>query len=206
MKKQKILFITISILFMILTACASSELPYSATDDGASPAVEFSAELPYSETDDGAPPAVEFSSAEEAVKEIKAVKAAGPEKMVHPDDFKIYEKDHIYLLKEPPPLPGYKQTAVLLITQGTEILYHADGYMGKAIFYWFKGYENTENLTKRYCLERYKDTKFFFGKSVSDIYIYWWENNDQFCFMYPADSNVPPEDIIEHLEVEKYDL
>ena len=189
---------------MILTACASPELPYSATDDGASPVVEFSAELPYSETDDGAPPAVEFSSAEEAVKEIKAVKAAGPEKMVHQDDFKLYDKDHIYLLKEVPPLPGYKQTAVMLVSQGTVVYYQKD--RDEAIFYWDQGYEKTEELTERYCLERYKDTKFFFGELFDRNYIYWWENGDQFSLIYPDDSKVPPEDLIEHLEVEKYDL
>ena len=156
-----------------------------------------------------APPVEYFSSAKEAVKEIIAVKEAGAEKMSHPGDFRLYEKDYLCFLKEAPPLPGYTQEAVVLILEGTEITYRNSENNGLAIFYWFEGYENdeaAEERTKRFGLTRYKDTKFFFGKKFDDLYIFWWEDGDEFSFMYPADSKVLPEEIIEYLEVEKYVL
>lgn len=166
-------------------------------------------EPPYEEPISGAPPVEYFSSAKEAVKEIIAVKEAGVEKMSHPGDFRLYEKDYLYFLKEASPLPGYTQEAVVLILEGTEITYRNSENNGLAIFYWFEGYENDETVeerTKRFGLTRYKDTKFFFGKKFDDLYIFWWEDGDEFSFMYPADSNVLPEEIIEYLEVEKYDV
>lgn len=187
MRKQIIIFITSIMLTMTLTACTLPE-PSS------------SQEL-Y-----GAPPAEEFSTAKEAVEQIKAVKATGADRMVHPDDYKLYEKDHIYLLTESP-LSGFEQTSIKLVDQGVGIIYRKD--RSEAIFSWFQGYEDDErieNLIVSFSLERYKDTKFFCGKKINDIFIYWWENGDQFSFMYPADTNIAPEDVIEHLEVEKYDL
>ena len=213
MKKQTILFITIFILIILLTGCASSKFSSSQLPkDGALSAEEVNTpaefELPDSETSGGAEPALSFSTAGEAVKEIKAVKAAGPEKMAHPDDFKLYEKDYIYLLKENP-FPSFKRETIMVVLQGTAILYQTDGYEKQAMFMWNQGYETDEIVEERihrFSLKRYADTKFFFGKHISDICIFWWEDGDQFYFMYPADANVPPEDIIEHLEVEKYDL
>lgn len=156
-----------------------------------------------------APPAEYFISVEEAVKEIIAVKEAGAEKMSHPGDFRLYEKDYLYFLKEAPPLPGYTQEAVVLILEGTEITYRNSENNGLAIFYWQEGYENDENienLIERFNLKQHKDTKFFFGKKFDDLFIFWWEDGDEFSFSYPADSKVHPEEIIEYLEVEKYVL
>ncbi len=132
----------------------------------------------------------------------------GPEKMAHQNDFKIYEKDYLYLLRETP-LPDFKESSVMLVLQGTAIIYQSDEYEEQAVFSWTRGDATDKKIEERvgrFNLKRFKDTKFFFGELFGDIYIYWWENGDQFCFMYPTDSNVPPEDIIEHLEVEKYDL
>lgn len=213
MKKQTILFITISILIILLTACAFSKSSFSQlSKDGAPSAEEVStpeeSELPNSETSGGAEPAEEFSTTKEAVQKIKEVKEMGPEKMAHSDDFKLYDKDHIYLLKESP-LPDFKQTSITLVLQGTAIIYQTDAYEEQAVFSWTQGDETdkkVEERISRFSLKRFEDTKFFFGELSDDIYIYWWENGDQFSFRYPANSNVPPEDIIEHLEVEKYDL
>lgn len=156
-----------------------------------------------SEANVSAPPAIEFSTADEAVQTIKTVKAAGPEKMPHPDDFKLYDKDYICLLKEVP-LADFDQAAIMLVSQG--IVTYYENEQNRAVFYWDQGYEQTEELTERYSLERYEDTKFFFGKSGNDIFIYWWENGDQFNISYTADTNISPENVIENLEVEKYDL
>ena len=187
MKRLTTLFVTVFIIIMALTACASPQPQPS-------------------ETSGGAEPAAEFRSVKEALYRIKIIREGGPEKMSHPDDFKLYEKDHIYLLKEAP-LPEFKQTSVMLITEGTVMRYRKDKKL--AIFYWYQGYEydeTIENLTKNFSLERYKDTKFFFGKSINDIYIFWWENGDQFSFSYPADTGIAPEDVIDRLEVERYDV
>lgn len=214
MKKLTIIFLTITILVVVLTACNS----YSAfasqlsEDTDALPeesAIPQESEEKVAETYSEAPPAVEFSSVEEALKEIKAIKAAGPERMLHPDDYKLYEKEYIYLLQEAPPLPGYKQEAVMLIMEGINTLYFTDGYEDQANFTWYKGLENDERikkLTERYDLKQYMDTKFYFGEMFEDRLIYWWENGDEFRFKYPAKTNVPPEKIIEYLEVEKYVL
>lgn len=212
-KKQRILFITISILVMLLTACSSSKSSFPQLSKDGVPSVDgvgtiVESAMPYSEINGSAEPAVEFSSAEEAVKEIKAVKATDPKKMAHPDDFKLYDKKYVYLLKETP-LPGFKQTSIMIILQGTSIIYQTDGGEEQAVFSWIQGGETdkkVEERISRFSLKRFKDTKFFFGELFNDVYIYWWENGDQFSFRYPADSNVSPEDIIKHLEVVKYDL
>jgi len=41
---------------------------------------------------------------------------------------------------------------------------------------------------------------------MSDIIILWWEHGNQFEFTYPAEIGVAPEDVIEHLVVEKFDV
>ena len=150
----------------------------------------------------GAPPAAEFSTVEEALETIKAVKEAGG-KMAYPDDDNLYDKEYICLLKEVP-LPGFEQEAIMLVSQGIVAYYQNE--KSRATFYWDKGYEQTEELTERYSLERFENTKFYFGESGNDIFIYWWENGDQFSLAYPADRNILPQDIIGHLEVEKYDI
>lgn len=165
-------------------------------------------EPPYEEPISGAPPAEEFSTVQEVVEHIKSVKAAGVEKTVSSNHVVLYDKEYIYVLKESP-LPGYKQEAVMLITEGINVLYFTDGYEDQANFTWYKGLENDERikkLTERYSLKQYKDTKFYFGEMFEDPLIYWWENGDEFRFRYPANTNVPPEKIIEHFEVEKYDV
>ena len=189
MKRLTTLFIAVFIIIMALSACASPQPQPS-------------------ETSGGAEPAAEFRTAEEAVSKIKAVREAGREKMSHPDDFKLYEKDHIYLLKEAP-LPEFKQTSVMLVLNGTAIIYRTDEYKEQATFMWAQGDETDEKVeerTKRFSLERYKDTKFYFGKSINDIYIFWWEDGDGFSFSYPADTDIAPEDVIDRLEVERYDV
>lgn len=214
MKKQVSLCIIIFMFIALLTACTSNFSFLKASKDGASTDESFSlaqeteSEATPSQALGVAEPAEQFSNAEEAVKKIKEVKAAGPEKMVHPDDFKLYEKDYIYLLQDAPPLPGYEQLSILLVQSGTAVIYRKEGRPW-ALFFWNQGYENEERIsaaTKNFDLERYKDTKFFFGERMSSTYIVWWENGDQFSFDYPSDTNILPEDIIEHLEVVKYDL
>lgn len=214
MKKLTILIICIFVIATCFFACGSSVSSFYQLFKGDSISIKevntpTESEMMNSESYSGAPPVEYFNSVEEAVKEIIAVKEAGAEKMHHPDDFKLYEKDDLYLLKEAPPLPGYTQEAVVLITDGAEITYRNNENNGLAIFFWFVGYENDEAVeerTKRFGLTRYKDTKFFFGKKFDDLYIFWWEDGDEFSFMYPADSKVLPEEIIEYLEVEKYVL
>ena len=148
-KKQRILFITISILVMLLTACSSSKSSFPQLSKDGVPSVDevgtiVESAMPYSEINGSAEPAVDFSSAEEAVKEIKAVKATDPKKMAHPDDFKLYDKKYVYLLKETP-LPGFKQTSIMIILQGTSIIYQTDGGEEQAVFSWIQGVK----LTKR---------------------------------------------------------
>lgn len=164
-------------------------------------------ELSDSETG-GAPPAEEFETAEEAAEHMIAVKAAGVEETVASNHVGLYDKEHIYVLKESP-LPEHKQICVMITLTGTSILYGTDDLWDGTTFFWHQGYENDEkidNLTERYSLERYKNTKFFFGTSTSDICILWWEHGDQFEFTYPAEIGVAPEDVIEHLDVEKFDV
>lgn len=213
MKKQIILFIVIFILSMVLTACTisrSSSLPVS--EDEAPSAEETRTtsepEFPNFESSDGAEPAEEFGTKKEAVQKIKEAKKMGPEKMAHPNDFKIYEKEYIYLLEETP-LPDFNESSVMLVSQGTSIIYQTDSYDEQAVFSWAQGEaieKKVEERISRFNLKRFKDTKFFFGELYGDIYIYWWENGDQFRFTYPADTNIPPEEVIGHLEVVKYDL
>lgn len=199
---------------MFLSACdssISSIYPLSKGDTLSIKEVNTptESEMTNPETYDGSPPVEYFNSVEEAAKEIIAVKEAGAEKMSHPGDFRLYEKDYLYFLKEAPPLPGYTQEAVVLILEGTEITYRNSENNGLAIFYWQEGYENDENienLIERFDLKQHKDTKFFFGKKFDDLFIFWWEDGDEFSFMYPADSKVLPEEIIAYLEVEKYVL
>lgn len=165
-------------------------------------------EPPYEEPISGAPPAEEFRTAQEVVEHIKAVKAAGVEETVSSNHVVLYDKEYIYVLKESP-LPGYKQEAVMLITEGINILYFTNGYEDQARFTWYKGYENDERiekLTERYSLKQYKDTKFFFGELNDNRVIYWWENGNQFSFHYPSESFINHVDIIDHLVVEKYDV
>lgn len=175
-----------------------------AEDAGAS----AESESPSSETGGGAPPAEQFDTAEEAAEHIIAVKAAGVEETVAANHVGLYDKEYIYALKEPP-LPEYEQISIMITLQGTAILYGTDDLWDGTTFFWQQGAESDEkikNLTERYGLERYQDTKFFFGTSMSDICILWWEHGDQFEFTYPSEVGVAPEDIIAHLEVEKYDV
>lgn len=70
---------------MLLTACSSSKSSFPQLSKDGVPSVDgvgtiVESAMPYSEINGSAEPAVEFSSAEEAVKEIKAVKATEPEK------------------------------------------------------------------------------------------------------------------------------
>ena len=86
MKKCNIVFV-ISLLVLALAACNSSAQSLSQTNENS--------QTDHSSTDNdfiSAPPGVEFYTADEAVREIRSVKKAGPEKMDHPNDFKIYEK------------------------------------------------------------------------------------------------------------------
>lgn len=166
-----------------------------------------SSEHPDSETG-GAPPAEEFETAEEAVEHIKAVKAAGVEETVAPNHVGLYDKEYIYTLKESP-LPEHEQICIMLTLQGTSILYGTNDQWNTTTFFWNQGAESDEKietLTERYGLERYQDTKFFFGSSMSDIIILWWEHGNQFEFTYPAEIGVAPEDVIEHLVVKKFDV
>lgn len=229
MKKQTILFVTISILLVLLTACASSgplspqptedaavPSPSQAPEQDAPPAVveqaeETSApvesESPASETG-GAPPGELFDTAEEAAEHIKAVKAAGVEETVSSNHVGLYDKEHFYVLKEPP-LPGSEQSFVILTLQGIGVRYETGDNREIAMFSWVQGYGDDEKIENHIAddgLERYKDTKFYYGRWINDIYIYWWEHGDQFSFMYPADTNIPLEDVIERIEVVKYDV
>jgi len=154
----------------------------------------------------GAPPAEEFYTPEEIVDHIKTVKAAGVEESVSPNHIGLYDKEVIYLLKESP-LTDFEQTAIMLVLQGTAIIYRNENW-DQATFFWFQGRETEEkieNLTERYGLERYEDTKYFIGSEMSEKVILWWENGEEFMFEYPADCGAEPADVIEHLAVEKHD-
>ena len=165
----------------------------------------FQSEVTYVD----APPAEHFSTVQEVVEHIKAVKAAGVEETVSSNHVVLYDKEYIYALKESP-LPDYQHETVTLIIEGINIRYLADEHLSEdqVNFWWFKEYtdENVENLTRRYNLKQYKDTKFFFGQQHDDRVIYWWENGNQFSFHYPAESGVNHVDIIDYLVVEKFDV
>ena len=165
----------------------------------------FQSEVTYAE----APPAEHFSTVQEVVEHIKAVKAAGVEETVPSNHVVLYDKEYIYALKESP-LPDYQYEVVALIIEGINIRYLADEYTyeDSAYFWWYKEYtdENVENLTRRYNLKQYKDTKFFFGQLYDDRVIYWWENGNHFSFHYPEETWVNHVDIIDHLVVEKFDV
>ena len=226
MKLKIQLIVIFAVLFTLLTACSSkssiSQLPAdeksAVSDTTTVKETEQSdeAEQLESEISEGAPPAELFNSAEEAIEKITEVREAGPEAMEHPDDFQLYEKDHIYLLKEAPPLPDYTQEAIMLTLSGTAILYSKDitqmeddDIWYHAHFFWNQGYETEEKIKQcinRYGLEPYKDTKYYFGSGLDDIVIIWWENGDRFKLEYPADVDVLPEDIIEYMEVVRYDF
>lgn len=154
-------------------------------------------------TGGGAPPSIEFPTAEELIQNIKEVKENGAEDVAYPWGPQLYGKDYICFLKETP-LPEFEQEAVMLVLQGTAAYYQ--GKNDTAVFIWSQGYEKTEELTERYSLEQLADTKFFVGTFGNEIHIFWWENGDQFEFMYPADTSNPPEEVVEHLTVEKFDF
>lgn len=199
MKKQTTLFIITLMLIMMLTACSS--IRFSAEQVSPEPTAE---KVP---TDP--PPGETFKTAEEAVKKIKEVKAAGVEKMSHPGDFELYDIDQIYLLKECP-IPGFEQDYIVLVPEGTGIFYKTDASHDKVVFRWHQGWEKEESFpgytTDGYNLKQYMKTRYYFGERMGDIHIVWWENGDEFNFQYPADTNIAPEDVIEYLEVEQIKL
>ncbi|MCQ2452541.1 MAG: hypothetical protein MJ075_05340 [Oscillospiraceae bacterium] len=223
MMKKVITIFIISILVFSLTGCAAfasipglnesvvpAEADYSTnlTDGTINHEVTSAPNKDDNGVIEEAPPADEFASAEEAVKKIKAIREAGPGGMAHPNDFKLYEKDHMYLLNIGSPLPGFKQTAIIFSLSGTCIRYENDKN-DLALFFWFQGDEKEEMVEERinrYSLEQYKDTKYYFGELFGDVDIHWWENGDEFSFSYPADTGVMPEDVIEYLEVVRYDF
>jgi len=151
-------------------------------------------------------PGDSFDTTEEAVKRIKEVKAGGKDSLSFPGDFPLYDKDHIYVLEECP-IPDFEQKSITLILQGTSIYYRNNYDIAR--FAWYEDCGTTENinsLTERYDLQHYDDTKFFVGKSKQNIYIYWWENGDQFHVRYPSEYNIAPEDVIENIKVQRIDL
>jgi len=226
MMKKVITTVIISILVFSLTGCASfasipglnesavpAEADYSTNlTDGtinfAGDVENAASEVSNFEKNGDAEPAESFSCTEDAVKKIHEIKEAGSEAMAHPDDYKLYEKDYIYFLKDEQPLSDYKQESVMVTLGGTAMLYLDDEYH-VALFTWTQGGENEEMVeerTNRYSLEQYKDTKYYFGELFGDVDIHWWENGDEFSFSYPADTGVLPEDVIEYLEVVRYDF
>ena len=162
------------------------------------------------ESGSGAEPAAEFETAEAAIEKIKETKAAGMDETLTPKDrgyyeYKLYDKDHLYILKDSP-LNGFEQESIILNVEGLAIRYRKD--KESAIFYWFRGYETEEKVEERihrFNLKHCGNTKFFIGGTQSNICILWWDHGDEFMFSYPADSNIAPKEVIEHIEVEKAD-
>ncbi len=186
MKKTMLIIITF-VLIVMLTACAKSQASHGA--------------------EGGAEPAEEFETAEEAAEHIKKMKAAGVEETVSPNHVVLYDKEQIYALKEVP-LAGFEQSAVMLVMQGTAITYRNEEGE-RAAFFWNQGYGTDEMIgiaTERYGLKRYADTEYFIGKEMDAKIIIWWENGDQFLFEYPAETGIDPSEVIENIEVEKYDV
>lgn len=242
MKRQIIIFILIFVLSTLLCACAAGTSSYE--EDGAAvdtTAVE--AESPKDEILDagaigtadetvtntdaedvskqegetvsaGFPPVLWYNSLEEALSDIKAVKAAGPEvKHNYNYDFaKVYERDHIYILETVPPQLECKQMLGIVIdSDGVRLSYSIDdGYSEDVAFVWNLGKNEEERVVEIsqnfYKLEHYENTKFYFGQDSQLIRIYWWENGDEFRLSYPTETEIPPEELIDYLEVVRYDF
>lgn len=161
----------------------------------------------------GFPPVLWYTSLEEALDDIRAVKAAGPEveHNYNYDYAKIYERDHIYILETVPPQLECKQMSGIVIGQnGVSLSYNDDGYSKNVDFMWHTGTNKEERIKiiteNFYAIEQYQDTKFYFGQSCDDVFIYWWEDGDEYCLMYPIDAEIPPEELIDYLEVVRYDF
>lgn len=242
MKRQIIIFILMLMLSTLLCACAAGASSYE--EDGAAvdtTAVEEAS--PVDEINDageigaadenetntdaedvskqegetvsaGFPPVLWYTSLEEALDDIKAVKAAGPEeKHNYNYDFaKVYERDHIYILETVPPQLGCKQMLGIVIGQnGVRLSYNIDdGYSEDVAFMWHTGMNKEERIKtiaeNFYALEKYQNTKFYFGQTCDDVFIHWWENDDEYCLMYTIDAEIPPEELIDYLEVVRYDF
>ncbi len=207
--KRIIAFTLAFAIIMLLTACASSNtLPKDEATVSEDISIPMESEIQNTEEVGGAPPSVEFSTVEEVLQNIKEVKETGAENVYFPWGPQLYGKEHIYLLKENP-LLEFENETIMLVLQGTAILYQTDDYSERAVFSWSQGYETAEKVNERitrYNLEHFENTKFYFGELFDNIHIFWWENGDQFEFSYPVGTNIFPEDIIEHLVVEKYDV
>jgi len=161
----------------------------------------------------GFPPVLYYDSLEEALSDIKVVKAAGPgvKHDYNYDYANIYERDHIYILETVPPQLECKQMSCIEFgPNGVSLRYNDDGYSKNVDFMWYTGTNKEERIKiiteNFYAIEQYRDTKFYFGQSCDDVFIHWWEDGDEYCLMYPIDAEIPPEELIDYLEVVRYDF
>lgn len=184
--KKRITLLIVSLLFVVmLTACSSAQ-----------------------SSESGVAPAVSFDTTEEAVQRIKEVKAGGEDSLGHSGDFTLYNKEHLYILKECP-IPGFEQSSIRLKSNGITIVYDGSASNVSACFFWHQGWKKEERLhivKDQFNLKQYMDTKYYYGEYSGTIGIYWWENSNQFELNYPADTNIAPEDVIENIEVQRIDL
>lgn len=222
MKKTFMMLITTIILMIILSACSSEALPSQYIDNKTNDTgeIEASAATEQSTKPENISnqrreeaPILSYGSIEDALRDIKEVKNAGLEKehdYIY-DYVDIYDQDHMYVLKEVPPILGYELSSIWVGDHSIRMVYILDyEESSSAAFRWALGKDKetrikviTENF---YELEPYEDSIYYFGQTSSDVLVHWWENGDEFCFSYPADTGVLPEDVIEYLEVVRYDF
>ena len=159
-------------------------------------------------------PSLSYDSLEEALSDIRAVRAAGPEKEhnYNYDYVNIYEMDHIYVLEEVPPQFGCKQVpSVILGPNGIRLSYCIEvEYVEDVAFMWCSGMDKEERIEaisqNFFELERYQDTEFYFGYGWDDIFIYWWKDDDEYTLKYTKDIEISPEELIDYLDVVRYDF
>ncbi len=196
----------------ILSACTTptfSPKPDVSTQIGDDIDPQNETALPSSEKNGGAEPAAEFDSVEDAIREIGAIIKNGPDQFIHPNDYKLYEKDYVCFLEEDTFFVMFERKCVMLTLSGTSILYQTEDYSKHALFYWNQGYDQEQYATERihrFNLAQYGDTEFFFGELYGNIEIMWWDDGDEFGIEYPAEIGITPGDIINQIRVVKYEL
>lgn len=163
---------------------------------------------------EGFPPELSYNSLEEALSDIKAVKEAGPEveHNYNYDYANIYEQDHFCVLKEVPYQLNCKlELGIVIGPHGISMCYNIeDGYSADVTFSWVWGLDKEESIV-RYShylegFEYYQDADVYLAKNQRSIRIFWWENDDEFMLEYPTETEIPPEELINCLEVVRYDF
>lgn len=202
--KKKILFIAAVLLIMLAITSCTIVLPKSCPSGTVREAAYDSAKMPSAPICDG------YNSEEELHNAFNRVKSGKADSVTM--DRGLYNMDYYYLpAKE---IPGFK-TKFVSISE-TNILegYSSDGEdWADSQFMWMFGLKYDLETTKkkhikRFNLKRYKDTKYYFSELQDSMeqFIFWWENEEHYSFSYPQDSGIAPEDLVEYLEVKKYEV